>query len=695
MPRVPALADPPTPARAPLPLPAAPPAPAAVLGRLLAVPASLPCLAALGVFLWWAATEAGYPVTVWAPGGLVLIGMLAAAVAGLRGRVALIPGPVRLAIALLAAYTAWSYASIAWADAQGDAWDGANRTLVYLAVFTLFAAWGQRGHTAGILLGAWTLGLGVLALVTLVRLSGAADPLHFFIGARLAEPAGYPNAAAATWLMAAFPALVLAGRAQVPWWLRGLFAADVVVLADVALLSQSRGSLFALPILLVACFVLVGDRARGLAILAATGAAIAATAPRMLDVADRLTGGATPTAAVSGIAAPVLVAALAAGAAVALWGLLEARRPLGAAHAAALRRGVNALGVLAAVGVVAAALALTGNPVSTVRDGWHSFKRTYPAAEAGRSRLSRGLGSNRYDFYRVGLDTFRAHPILGVGADNFAQDYLARRHSAESPHYPHSLELRTLVQTGLVGAVLLFGALGAALLAAWRATRRADPLGSAVAGAATLAFLYWAVHGSADWLWEFAGLGAPAFAMLGLACALHPRAELEPADGRRLLRGRVAALAGVLVLIVALCTLLAPWGAERSVARAAKDWTADPARAFARLDRAARLNPLSDRPQLIAGTIALRLGETARADREFAAALGRNPRGAYAALERGAIASQRGDRAGAQRLLARSVALNPRDALTRSAALAVQRGERLDVAALNRRILAAARAVVQ
>src|ERR1051325_2322491 len=89
-----------------------------VVERLLAVPITLPCLGALVVFTWWAASEGGYPVTVWYPGGLLLLGMLAAAVAGLRGRVARIPAPVRLAIVLFAGYTAWSYLSILWADSN-------------------------------------------------------------------------------------------------------------------------------------------------------------------------------------------------------------------------------------------------------------------------------------------------------------------------------------------------------------------------------------------------------------------------------------------------------------------------------------------------------------------------------------------------------------------------------------------------
>ena len=58
---------------------------------------------------------------------------------------------------------------------------------------------------------------------------------------------------------------------------------------------------------------------------------------------------------------------------------------------------------------------------------------------------------------------------------------------------------------------------------------------------------------------------------------------------------------------------------------AARVWTTAPQTAYARLNDAARLNPLSDEPYLVAGSIALRFGDLARADHEFALALERSP----------------------------------------------------------------------
>ena len=62
---------------------------------------------------------------------------------------------------------------------------------------------------------------------------------------RLLYPTGYANANAALWLMAAWPALLLARSRRLAWPLRGVLAGSAVLLADVALLAQSRGSLYA------------------------------------------------------------------------------------------------------------------------------------------------------------------------------------------------------------------------------------------------------------------------------------------------------------------------------------------------------------------------------------------------------------------------------------------------------------------
>jgi O-antigen ligase len=661
---------------------------------LRAAPITVPTLVAVAVFLAWVPADAGQAIARWAPATIGLLALLALALAAVpTGARAAIPVTVRAAVGLLGAFTAWSFLSIAWADDQGAALEGADRTLLYLVVFTLFALWPQRPRSAAVVAGAWTVGMGVLAVVTLVRLGAVADPRSLFHDDRLIDPAGYANAAAALWLMPLWPAVTLAASREVPWALRGLLGALAVVFVDVSLLSQSRGAVLALPICALLFVAFVPGRLRHLAVLVPIALAAGAAAPAVLDVGPAVLDGtdAALRHAADAVVHAVLPAALAAGVVVAAAAALERFRPPAPALAARARRAWAVTVVTAGIVLAAGALVAARGPVRPLEDAWHSFKGGYADNSTG-NRLTAGLGSNRYDFYRVGLDVFADHPIAGTGADNFFQDYLVRGRSDETPRYPHDLAVRTLQQTGLIGALLLLAAVGAALVAAWRAMRVAGPLGLAVAGGATMAFVYWTVHGMTDWFWEWAGLGAPAFALLGLACSLAPRAAAAGAP-RPLRPALLAPVAGALIAGAVL--VAGPWLAERDLQRAGAVYATRPFESYARLDRAADLDPLSDRPALLKGSIALRYGDLPRARAAFESALARNPRGQYATLELGAIASAQGRRGEARRLLARAVGLAPRDPIAREAMGVLRSGGAIDVAALNRRILAVGQRVAQ
>jgi tetratricopeptide (TPR) repeat protein len=723
-----------------------------LIAPLREAPATVPALGALALMVVWATDQAGYPVTHWAPGGLIVLALLAIAlVAGRsssgRPRFAEIPLAVRIAVGCLAAYTALSYLSILWAGVPGDAWEGANRTLLYLLVFALFACPAQRGATAALLLCAWALALIAVALFALLHVNAAAGSAlrleALLPGGRLVYPAQYANADAAQWLLAFWPALLLARTPRLPWGLRGALAGGAVLLAEVALLSQSRGALYATPVMLVLVFALLPARVRTFALLVPIAAGIGAAAPAVLRVGERITAlesalqsvalGATSkgaqapgagaaarsatvaahhaaagaAAAIHGATVAILAAALAVGLVVAAGAALEGRRTYSPRTRARVHRTLAVVASALLVALLAGGWAAAGDPLSRARHAWDTFKSPggYGANATTGSRLTGGLGSNRYDFYRVALDEFAAHPLVGIGADNFAEPYLAHGRSNETPHYPHSIELRTLADTGLLGAILAVAGLGAALVACRRAlARNPDPLARAVAAAAVAGFAYWVVHGSFDWFWEFAGLGAPAFALLGLGCALVPRAgppggppgvggpaPREAAqDSRAVSRGwprRSLIPLGAIFAFAAIASLTAPWLSSLEVQSAGKIWVRAPQQAYARLDHAARLNPLSAEPYVVAGSIALRRGETGRAAHEFALALKRTPGEAYATLELGAIASARGEPRRALELLERAVRLSPREPLARAALATVRSGKRVDVGELNRSIL--------
>lgn len=660
-------------------------------------PATGPALAAMALFIVWATSQAGYPVTHWGPGGLVVLALLAMAIGVVGLRLSGMPPAVKISLGCLAGYTALSYLSILWASVPGDAWEGANRTLLYLFVFALFACWPKRGRSAALLLVAWTLAMICLAAFVALHLdvAGSANLQSEVPDGRLIYPAGYANADAAQWLMAFWPALLLARSRRLPWGLRGVLAGGAVLLAEVALLSLSRGSLYATPVMLVLVFALLPGRRRTFAMLAPVALGIGAATPAVLRVGNHLRGEDVTRSAIHGAVLATVVAALVVALVVALCAAIESRHTVSELSAGRMRRGIDAIAIATLVAVVAGGLIAAGNPVSRVRHGWDTFKGGYAANGTG-NRLTSGLGSERYDFYRVSLDEFVAHPLVGIGADNFREQYLAHGRSEETPRYPHSVEFRTLVETGLLGAVLALLGLGAALLAATRAVRASaagggDPLARAVAAAALSGFAYWAVHGSFDWFWEFAGLGAPAFALLGLACSLTPSSPPSPSAAPRSVNRRLGIVAGLVLALAASASLAAPWLSQLEIQGAARIWTTSPQSAYARLQDAARLNPLSDEPYLVAGSIAQRYGDLAHADHEFSLALGRTPGDAYATLERGAIASTRGERADALSLLTRAVQLDPREPLTREALGLVRKGSRVDVEELNRAILLKAR----
>jgi tetratricopeptide (TPR) repeat protein len=649
-------------------------------------PAFLPAAAGVVVIAWMAADEAGYELSNWYPAGLVLLALLVVSLVALPR-----PAPSRavvVAVALLAAYAAWSYLSIAWADQRDVAWDGANRTLVYAVVLALFSLWPVRARAAAVLLGATALAVAVIGLITLLRADATGELRRFFFEGRLVEPAGYVNANVALWFMAFWPCAVFATRRELHPLLRGLFFGSACLLASLALLGQSRGWLLALPVMGLLALVVVPGRARMLVVLVLVSLVTLAVSGPLLDVYDASADAGALDGALSDATRAILLAAGAAALLGSALTWLERRaRPDGLGGRRA---------DLAAAGLVAGAIVIglvvftvrVGSPIGEASDYWNEFKEGGTTPTAGEARLTGTAATDRYDFWRVGVDMFADRPLTGYGADNFQQEYFVRGESDQQPRYPHSLEVRVLAQTGLVGALLLGGALLAAVMGALQALRRSRNLDAAVAGAGLLSAGYWLVHGSLDWFWEFAGLGAFAFAALGLAAALGPE---EAAEAPRRAIGRPALAVSIAAALLAAVSLAAPWLADRYVDQAGRSWRSDPEGAFSALDRAASLNPLSPNPDLTAGTIAVSLGRLPEAERHFSAALERDDKDGYTNLQLGALASEQGRRREALRRIRRAVVLNPRYDVSRNALRDLEKGRRITAADINRQIVRATR----
>jgi hypothetical protein len=371
----------------------------------------------------------------------------------------------------------------------------------------------------------------------------------------------------------------------------------------------------------------------------------------------------------------VLLVALAVGIVVAAGAQLEHARTVPEHVRRAGTRIVAIAMALIVVAGLAGGLAVLGDPAHRVRTAWHEFKQVGAPNPGATGHISAGFGGARYDYYRVALDVWRKHPLAGVGAGNFSEDYIQRGRVNERPTSPHSIEFGTLVETGVVGAILLLVALGAGFAAAGGAMRRALLLDHAAAAGGLLACAYWLGQTSADWLWEFPALGGAAFAFLGLAAgAGERRAVLAPVAK---LRGRITGALAAVVAVAALLSLLAPWAADIEVRRAADSWAKYPDAAFRQLDRAASYNKLSERPGLLAGGIAIQLGRYGRAESAFRQVLDRDPRNLSATISLAGLASHAGRRAQALRLLRHALVLAPGDQ-TATNELARARTGRLD-----------------
>jgi predicted Zn-dependent protease len=109
-------------------------------------------------------------------------------------------------------------------------------------------------------------------------------------------------------------------------------------------------------------------------------------------------------------------------------------------------------------------------------------------------------------------------------------------------------------------------------------------------------------HTSIDWLWSFPGLIAPAIALAGIASAPAARSSsvVPPAISR----------SAAAVLALCAIALIPLFVSARLVTAAQARAAADPAGAREQLERAAELNPFTDRPYLLAADIAARQGES-------------------------------------------------------------------------------------
>jgi tetratricopeptide (TPR) repeat protein len=600
-----------------------------------------------------------YGLTAWAPLGLgafvLLVLLLFLGPPTRLGRTA------RVALGGLALLALLSFASILWAESRDSAWTSANQVAVYGALLAL-GMLTIREH-----LSAWSvmmlLGLAALAVALVLSLefvagSGAGAFLH----SRLNSPMGYVNATAGLMVMGVWPWLGLAERLATRWGRAAAISAAALI-AGTAVLTQTRAILPAAALSIALALLAGRGRIRravnSIIVLGAVGGGL----PWTLDV-YRSTG---PTHLLSPSGDVLRAAGLALLGTVLLAFLLSVMADAagqqltrGGQRLASSRFG-RALVVVALGGLVAGAGAAEHGRIATQ---WHDFTSLNDERSAGDRFLAVG-GGPRYDLWRIALDEFAGDPLGGVGAGNYADQEYRLRRAGEHVTNPHSLELQTLAELGVGGAVglalFVLPVLGAAVRRS-RAGRSEAEAGLYPAAAGV--FSAWLVATSVDWLYDFPGLTGMALLAAVILVMGAGDARGEPAAGTsgpanrsRGARVSVAVGLGALALLAAslgrqcVAALYSNSGGELVAShprRALRTLTAaeglDPwslktqyavAAAYARLDnysgaraallRAAQLEPENFVPRALLGDIATRAGDPVAALAAYRQALRLDP----------------------------------------------------------------------
>ena len=555
---------------------------AAVLGIVLA-----------GLWTWWGLESGGFFAPVEYGGAILLFVTVVVVLVAAPLRISL-SKPRLLALFGLFGLFLWTLLSLIWTPTRDLAVEDSAKVLIYATSLLAGLILGDLCRRR-ILLAAipFCLAGAIVAVVTLVAVLGvdASETLLDESGT-LDYPLGYRNANAAYFIVVA---LVLAGigsARSLPVVVRPAAVGGAALCAQLAVLSQSRGSVIAAAAALVVLVAVSRDRARVIAVLVSIAAPVAVAMPSLLDpfaVADD-GAGAAGVLRDAGEAA-LLAAAVAAVTGFAALSALDwlrlrlARRPRRPRLRAALAAAVVVVGV-------AAAIAAVGNPVSWLEDQASARFSDDPGSS---SRFAYTGGLSRSDYWRVSLDAATDSPVIGQGSGSFRKFYALDRDATSLPLDAHNLPIEVLAELGGIGLALLL-AVAVGVVWALAQSRRAGRGSATISAAAAAAGAYYAAHASIDWLWSFPGLTAPVIALLGVAAA--PSREAVPPLPRRIAMPLAAGLAACALVLVPLL-ISEQLTADGAAAPDARD----------RLERAASLNPFADLPYLIAADLARREGD--------------------------------------------------------------------------------------
>jgi hypothetical protein len=377
-------------------------------------------------------------------------------------------------LGLLIAFTALTALSVIWSVQPDDSFKDAGRMLAYCGVFGVSIA------LARIAPARWPAVLGGV-IVAAVVVCGYALLTKVFPGqfdasdiySRLRAPYSYWNAIGLTAAMGAIGCMWLGGRRAGHALLSALAYPAMGLMLLTLMLAYSRGALVALMLGLALWFCIVPLRLRSAAVLlsgaVAAGGVLAWDFSSHALSTDNVALGARTTAGhqLGVLIVAMLVVLTLVGLAFGFWTGRNAPSIISRRRSGALLLSLLVIVIVAFAGALAAShRGLTGS----ISHGVHSLTDPHAAVPPNTPGRLTAVGSVRARYWNEALKVFKAHPVLGAGAEGYATARLRYRTETLDVRHAHGYIVQTLADLGIVGLVLTLALLAAWMAAAGRAT---------------------------------------------------------------------------------------------------------------------------------------------------------------------------------------------------------------------------------